>query len=82
MSVSTPIRGPYGRRLQTARDEPATIAAFPSGVEESKLERGFPGIARIGEAVDVLCKFSLIVPVLLRDVAGTCGVCGSYPVGW
>ena len=24
---------------------------------------------------------ALIVPVLLRDVAGTCGVCGSYPLG-
>ena len=44
----------------TARYALGAIAAFPSGVEECRLERMFPGIAGIGAAVDVLCRFSLL----------------------
>jgi len=44
----------------TVRDALEAIAAFPCGIEESKLERIFPGIDGVGEVVDVLCKFSLV----------------------
>ena len=44
----------------TARNALTAIAAFPGGIEESKLEGDFLGIAGIGEAIDILCKFSLI----------------------
>ena len=44
----------------TARYALGAIAAFPSGVEECRLERMFPRITGIGVAVDVLCRFSLL----------------------
>ena len=43
-----------------ARDALVEIAAFPRGVEECRLESVFPGIVGVGEAVDKLCRFSLI----------------------
>ena len=44
----------------TALEALVAIAAFPSGVEECRLKGIFPGIAGVGVAVDVLCKFSLL----------------------
>ena len=43
-----------------AREIPEAIAVYPRGVEESKLERMFPGRAGVREAVNVLCKFFLV----------------------
>ena len=42
----------------TARDALQAIAAFPHGIKECRFESAFPNITR--EAVDVLCRFSLI----------------------
>ena len=44
----------------TALETLQAIAAFPNGVEESKLEMMFPTIAGIGETAAELCKFSLV----------------------
>ena len=44
----------------TARGVLETIAAFPSGIGERRLENTFPGITKAGAAIDVLCRFSLI----------------------
>jgi len=60
-AVEQVFRSPTIQKLgTTARNTLAAIAVFPGGVEELRLERSFPGIVRIEEAVDVLCKFSLI----------------------
>jgi hypothetical protein len=37
-----------------------TIAAFPCGIKETQLEDIVLGMTGVGEAVDVLCKFSLV----------------------
>jgi len=44
----------------TARQTLEAIAYSSSGVQEIKLENMFPGIAGVGEAVNALCKFSLL----------------------
>ena len=55
------FRSPTIQKLgTTARGVLEGIAAYPGGVEERRLERTFPGIAAVGVAVDVLCRFSLI----------------------
>ena len=60
-AVEPVFRSPTIQKLGTsARDALVAIAAFPSGVEECRLERMFPRIAGVVEVVDVLCKFSLI----------------------
>ena len=60
-TVEPVFRFPTIQKLgTTAREALAAIAAFPSGVEECRLKRMFPRIAGIAEAVDVLCRFSLI----------------------
>ena len=60
-AVEPVFRSPTIQKLgAAARGTLAEIAAFPGGVEECKLEGAFPGIVGIGEAVDVLCKFSLM----------------------
>ena len=43
-----------------ARDVLGAIASFRSGIEECQLEGIFHGTGGVREAVDVLCKFSLI----------------------
>jgi len=59
--VESSLRSPSIRRLgTTARDALEAIAVFPSGVKESRLNSMFPGISGMGEAVAVLCKFSLL----------------------
>ena len=55
------FRSPTIKKLGTAaRDALVAIAAFPRGVEECKLDSVFPGIVGVGEAVDVLRRFSLV----------------------
>ena len=44
----------------TARKTLESIALFPEEVKESKLECTFPKVRGVGEAVDALCKFSLL----------------------
>jgi len=44
----------------TARETLRAIAGFPDGVKEVKLENMFPRISEIGDAVNALCKFSLM----------------------
>ena len=44
----------------TARETLEAIAAYPDGVKEVKLEVTFPEIGGVWEAVNALCKFSLI----------------------
>ena len=44
----------------TAREALEAIALYSGGVEENRLESRFPGIAGVGEAANVLCKFSLM----------------------
>jgi hypothetical protein len=57
-AVEPSFHSPTIRSLgDTARNALLAIASFPSGVEECRLESISPGI---GEAVDVLCKFSLV----------------------
>jgi len=60
-AIEPSFRSPTIRNLGTAaREALNAIAAFPGGVEESRLEGMFPGITGIEVAVDVLCKFSLL----------------------
>ena len=60
-AVEPALRSPTIQSLgATAQNTLVAIAAFPNGVEKCRLEEIFPGIAGIGKAVDVLCKFSLI----------------------
>ena len=60
-AVETTLRSPTITKLGTkARDVLEAIATFPSGVEESELERILHEVVGIGEVADVLCKFSLI----------------------
>ena len=60
-AIELSFRSPTIQNLGTAAREALNgIAAFPSGVEECKLEGIFPGITGVGVAVDVLCKFSLL----------------------
>ena len=60
-AVESSFRSPTIQNLGTAAREALNgIAAFPSGVEEYKLEGVFPGIIGVGVAVGVLCKFSLL----------------------
>ena len=60
-AVEQSIRLPTIQNLGTTGQYAlGVIAAFPSGVEECRLERMFPGITGIGAAVDVLCRFSLL----------------------
>lgn len=59
--VEPVFRSPTIQKLgAAARSALTEIAAFPGGVEECKLESAFPRIVGIGEAVDVLCRFSLM----------------------
>lgn len=52
---------PTIQQLGTAAQETLkAVALYPGGVQEVKLERTFPQIAVIGEAVNALCKFSLM----------------------
>ena len=44
----------------TALETLEAIAKFLGGVKESKLEGMFAGIAKVGEATNELCKFSLV----------------------
>jgi hypothetical protein len=44
----------------TAREALEAIAAFPGGVEETRMERMFPGIPGLADMVPVLCRFSLV----------------------
>ena len=46
--------GPIVREMLDA------IAVYPRGVKECRLESMFPGTVRVSEAVNVLCKFSLV----------------------
>ena len=60
-AVELSFRSPTIQSLGTAaREVLKTIATFPCGVEECKLESAAPGITGVGVAVDVLCKFSLL----------------------
>ena len=60
-SLEPSFRSPTIQNLGTAaREALKAIAAFPRGVEESKLESDIPGIIGIRVVVDVLCKFSLL----------------------
>ena len=60
-AIEPMLRSPTITKLGTAaRDVLEAIATFPSGVEESELERILQKVVGIGEVVDVLCKFSLI----------------------
>ena len=60
-AIGPTLRSPKITNLGTAaQDVLEAIATFPSGVEESELEKILHKVAGIGEVVDVLCKFSLI----------------------
>ena len=60
-AVEPVFRSPTIKELgKTARDVLCAIAAYPSGVEESRLEVICRQTTGIGRVVDVLCKFSLI----------------------
>ena len=60
-AVEAVFRSPTIKELgMTARDVLCAIAAYPSGVEESRLEGICHQTTGIGRVVDVLCKFSLI----------------------
>ena len=60
-SIQLTLATPTIRELgTTARQTLEAIAKPPSGVQESNLEVRFPGIARVGNAANVLCKFSLL----------------------
>ena len=60
-AVEPVFRSPTIKELgTTARDVLCAIAAYPSGVEESRLEGICHQTTGIGRVVDVLCKFSLI----------------------
>jgi len=43
-----------------AREALEAVAAYSNGVKESRLESSFPEIAGVGDAVNALCKFSLL----------------------
>jgi len=59
--VESSVRTPSIQGLgTTARNALEAIAVFPDGAKESMLHGMFPGIPGIGEAVAVLCKFSLL----------------------
>ena len=60
-NIESILLTPTIRELGIAAHETLkAIARHPGGVQESKLERTFPGIPTIGEAVNALCKFSVI----------------------
>ena len=60
-AIERSFRSPTLRSLgDAARDALAAIARSPCGVEECGLESIVPGMAGVEEAVDVLCKFSLV----------------------
>ena len=60
-AVEASFRSPTIQNLgNAARKALEAIAAFPSGVEERRLESVFPSITGVGVAVEVLCKFSLL----------------------
>ena len=60
-SIKSILLTPTIRELGTAAQETLeAIALYPGGVQEIKLERTFPKITAIGEAVNALCKFSLM----------------------
>jgi hypothetical protein len=60
-AVERSFHSPTIRSLgHAARNALVAIAAFPRGVEETQLESVAPGMTGAGEAVDVLCKFSLV----------------------
>jgi len=59
--VESSLRSPSIQGLgTTVRDALEAIAVFPGGVRESRLNSMFPGISGIGDAVAMLCKFSLL----------------------
>ena len=60
-AVEISFRSPTIQHLGTAaRATLEAIAAYPSGVEERKLENLFPSITGVAVAVNILCKFSLL----------------------
>ena len=60
-TIESVLRTPTIRELgATARKTLKAIAAFPGGVKEAKLEIMCPGISGVWEAVNALCKFSLM----------------------
>ena len=60
-NIKSILLTPTIRQLgNAAQDTLKAIALYPGGVQEIKLERNFPGIAAIGEAVNALCKFSVM----------------------
>ena len=60
-AVESSFRSPTIRNLGvTAREVLGAIASSPCGIEEDKLESTFPGETGVGEAVDILCKFSIV----------------------
>jgi len=60
-AVGPSFRSPTIQYLgTTARDALRSIAAFPNGIEESSFVRAFPEVAGVGDAIDILCKFSFI----------------------
>ena len=60
-AIERSFRSPTLQSLgDAARGALAVIACFPCGVRESELEGIVPGMAGVGEAVDVLCMFSLV----------------------
>ena len=60
-SIESVLLTPTIRELGTiAREMLEAIAAYPYGVKESRLAGMFPEMARVQEAADVFCKFSLV----------------------
>jgi len=60
-NIQSILLTPTIRELGTAaRQTLEAIADPPSGAQESNLEIMFPGIAKVGEAANALCKFSLL----------------------
>ena len=59
--IQSILRAPTIRELGTTVQETLEgIAAFPGDVKEIQLLNIFPQVNRIGDAVDALCKFSLM----------------------
>ena len=60
-AVESSFRFPTIRKLGvTAREVLGAIASSSCGIEEGGLESTFLNETRVGEAVDVLCKFSIV----------------------
>ena len=60
-TIESVLRTPTIQELEpSARKTLEAIAAFPGGVKDARLEIMCPGISRVWEAVNALCKFSLM----------------------